>query len=80
MIGFASSSEEENPLNLRVKDSTVIARQGSENISLAEIKDCRELVFENVTLKNFNDPRVICPKDCNVSIQHTNELRVERVE
>ena len=80
MIGFASSSEEENPLNLRVKDSTMIARQGSENISLAEIKDCRELVLENVTLKNFNDPRVICPKDCNVSIQHTNELRVERVE
>ena len=80
VIGFASSSEEENPLTLRVKDSTVIARQGSEGIVFSELQDCAELILDNVKLENFDDPRMICPKDCRVITNNTSPLRVERAE
>ena len=80
MIGFASSSEKENPLTLRLKGSTVVARQGSEEIAFAEMQDCSELILENVILENFDDPRVICPKDCRVTTIQTSPLRVERAE
>ncbi len=80
VIGFASSSEEENPLTLRVKDSTVIARQGSEGIVFSELQDCAELILDNVRLENFDDPRMICPKDCRVITNNTSPLRVERAE
>ena len=79
-MASASSSEEGMPLSFCIKDSTVIARKGCEEIAFAEMQDCKELSLENVTLENFNDPRVVCSKDCNVTIYNTSPLRVERAE
>ena len=67
-------------MTLRLKDSTVVARQGSEEIAFAELQDCAELVLENLKLENFDDPWMICPKDCRVTINNTSPLRVERAD
>ncbi|MBQ8440862.1 MAG: right-handed parallel beta-helix repeat-containing protein [Clostridia bacterium] len=77
---ITSSSDPETPFNLCIKDSTVIAREGSEEIAFADMQDCNELILENVTLKNFDDPRVRCPKDCKIMTNQTSPLRVERAE
>ena len=77
---ITSSSDPETPFRLCIKDSTVIAREGSEEIAFAEMQDCSELILENVILENFDDPRVICPKDCRVTTIQTSPLRVERAE
>lgn len=77
---ITSSSDPETPFKLCIKDSTVIARKGCEEIAFAEMKDCKELSIENVTLENFDDPRVKCPADCNVTIHNSSPLRVERAD
>ena len=77
---ITSSSDPETPFRLCIKDSTVIAREGSEEIAFAEMQDCNELILEAVSIENFNDPRVVCPMDCNVTIYNTSPLRVERAE
>ena len=77
---ITSSSDPETPFRLCIKDSTVIAREGSEEIAFAELQDCNELILEAVSIENFNDPRVVCPMDCNVTIYNTSPLRVERAE
>ena len=79
-MASASSSEEGMPLSFCIKDSTVIARKGCEEIAFAEMQDCNELILEAVSIENFNDPRVVCPKDCNVTIYNTSPLRVERAD
>lgn len=77
---ITSSSDPDTPFTLRIKDSTVIAREGSEEIEFATLQDCNELLLENVTLKNFKDPVIQCPITCNTLIKNTEFVRVECAE
>lgn len=77
---ITASSDSETPFRLSIKDSTVIAREGAEEIAFAEMQDCNELLLDNVRLENFHDPRVICPKDCRITTNQTSLLRIERAE
>ena len=77
---ITASADPQTPFKLCIKDSTVIARKGSEDIAFADLQDCNELILENVTLKNFNNPRVKCPKDCILTTNQTTALLIERAE
>ena len=77
---ITSSSDPDTPFKLCIKDSTVIAREGSEESEFATLQDCHELLLENVILKNFKDPVIRCPGACNTLIKNTEFVRVEHAE
>ena len=50
----------EEPVSVRLRDCTVSARDGFEEIPLATGTNVRELRLEEVRLENFRDPAILC--------------------
>ena len=59
---------EEEPLTLRMKNCTVTAREGYEQIALVTGRHIRQIELDEVKLLRFVDPKIVCETDVNVTV------------
>ena len=51
---------EEQPLQFKMKDCTVIGREGFEDITFIKGTNVGSIELENVTFQNLTNPEIIC--------------------
>ncbi|MBQ8358958.1 MAG: right-handed parallel beta-helix repeat-containing protein [Oscillospiraceae bacterium] len=63
------NAPEEEPLTFTMKDCIVTAREGSEDIEFITGTNIKKIELENVTLKNFLDPKIICQPEAEITVK-----------
>ena len=70
----------EEPLDIAFKNCLIIAREGSENISIIEGDRVKSITLNDVTFKKFAHPEIKCNSDCDISIKNCEDIKITYVE
>lgn len=70
-------ADESNPLDYRLKNVKITARESGADFPIFDAKRCKYIEFDNVTVEGFLDPYVISDNRENVKIKGSTKIKIK---
>jgi hypothetical protein len=73
-------SDAEEPLEFRLKNVKLTAREEGADFPLMEATNCKYIEFDNVTIEGFRDPHIVTDNPDTVKILNGTDVRIVKSE